>query len=151
MGVMLGGETAYRVFHHKRAGICCALHWLNGEPAMALFPYPARLGAQGVMIPLASLHKYANRDGSPTAYLVAKSAEYAQRMAMGADRFTIHHIADVISTHIEDVVKMPPMPDELRKGKGKPIGTMSVIADGKKLIEAEVMDLPPGVSGMTEH
>lgn len=146
MGMILGGPSAYKVFHHPRASIAVALHWVNHEPAMALFPHPERIGASGFIICLSSLHKYANKDGSPTPYLIAQAAKAAQVMAMDTTSFTLHAIADAIMAHVEDVVKMPPMPDSLRKGGGKPVGTISLIADGKKITEAEVMDLPPGAS-----
>lgn len=143
MGLILGGPKAHKIFLHKRAGICVALHWVNDEPAMALFPVPNRLGAQGCIICLSALHKYARRDGGPTPYLVAQAMEFAKRMAMGTDTHTVHAIADAIMTHVEDVVKMPPMPDSLRKGKGKPLGTISLTQSGRKVIEAEIMDAPP--------
>ena len=149
MGMILGGPNCYRVFLHKRAGIACALHWINGEPAMALFPVPKRLGGAGFVICLSALHKYANKDGSPTPYLVQQAAKAAAVMAMDTTRFTINAIADVIMERIEDVVKMPPMPDSLRKSKGKPVGTIAVIANGQKVTEAEVMDLPPSVNDLS--
>lgn len=144
MGVILGGPSSYKQFLHRKAGICVALHWVNGEPAMCLFPVPKRLGAQGFIICLSALHKYANGNGSPTPYLVEQAANAARRMAMSADVFTIHAIADAIMEHVEDVVKMPPMPDSLRKGKGKPVGTISLKSEGKTVFERELLELPPG-------
>lgn len=144
MGVILGGPSSYRQFLHQKAGICVALHWVNGEPAMALFPVPTRLGAQGFIICLSALHKYARRDGGPTPYLVMQAANAARRMAMGDDTHTIHAIADAIMAHVEDVVKMPPMPESLRRGGGKPVGTISLKSEGKTVFERELLELPPG-------
>lgn len=139
MGMILGGPKAWKIF--KKGNIVCAMHWVNNEPAIVLFPHPKPMGAAGYIICLSAAHKYVNSDGYPTPYMIQASATAAQVMGLDITKMTISLIADVITEHIEDLVKMPPEPDW--KEKEKTVGEVSLLVDGNKIAEHEVTDRPP--------
>jgi hypothetical protein len=110
--------------------IVVAFHWVNGEPAMCLYPKRARaLGARGAaIICLSAIHKYAKSNGDPIPeYLIPKAIEAARVMGMDETRPTVKRIADAILESVEDLVKMPPEPDSLHGPQGRQIGEMSLI------------------------
>jgi hypothetical protein len=155
MGVVVGGKNAWRV---KRKGdIVVAFHWVNGEPAMVLFPArPNTLGATACVVAISAAFKYAEKTGYPTRYCIEQSAKFAAMMGMYTDRFTIHRIADAILEGIDDLLDMPPEPQAFHKRKGRIIGEMSFTSDGKKVAELPVEDLTEPemsieVPGMTIH
>lgn len=143
MGVVVGGKNAWR---QKRKGdIFVAFHWINGEPAMVLFPArPNTLGAGAFVVCMSAAHKYATPAGYPTKYCIEQSAKAVALMGMYSDRFTIHRIADAILEGIEDLLDMPPEPVVFRKEddqRGRVIGDMSFSVDGKRVAEREVREL----------
>jgi len=150
VGVILGGPTAWKVA--VKGDVVRAYHWVNNEPAMCLYPRDRRLGAGAYVIPLSAASNYARADGYPTAYLIEASARAAAIMGMDTSGFTIHRIADVIIEGIEDLVKMPPEPENLPKKRGTRIGEIALKAGDKVIAEGEV-DVPQmlDVPSMTHH
>lgn len=158
MGITVGGKNAWKV---KRKGdIAIAFHWINGEPAMVLFPArPNTLGATAFCLALSAAHKYAESTGYPTRYCIEQAAKAAAMMGMYTDRFTVHRIADAILENIEDLLDMPPEPrafTEEDRRKRRIIGEMTFKSEGKVIAEREVEDLSPGdmsieVPGATLH
>ena len=64
MGMTVGGPTAWRVF--SKGEVALALHWVNGEPAMVLFPTNKSMrliGAMPYVMPLAAAHELV-KDGT---------------------------------------------------------------------------------------
>lgn len=147
MGVVVGGANAWKV---KRKGdIVVAFHWVNGEPAMVLFPARPNtaLKPTACIIALSAAFKYARSDGYPTKYTVEQAGKFALLMGMYNDRFTVHRIADVILENIEDLLDMPPEPQAFHaedKRKRRVIGEMTFRSEGKVVAEREVEDLTPG-------
>lgn len=150
MGVILGGDTAWRKY--AKGDIVCAFHWINGEASMCLYPRDKRPGAGAYVIPLSAAHQYARKDGYPTKYLIEASARAAAVMGMEVQMFTVHRIADVIIDGIEDLVHMPPEPENLPKRRGQHVGEITLKAGDKVLAEGEV-DMPAmlDVPSMTQH
>lgn len=150
MGVILGGDTAWKV--RVKNDIVCAYHWVNGEPAMCLYPRDKRPGAAAFVIMLSVAHQYARRDGYPTPYLLEACATAAVVMGMEAQGFTMHRIADIILDGLEDLVRMPPDPPKAAQKKGKRIGEIELRL-GDKTIAAGDIDLPESIEvpSMTRH
>src|SRR5574341_1017129 len=142
MGVVVGGKNAWRV---KRKGdIVVAFHWVNGEPAMVLFPMRPNTAVKptACVVALSVAHKYAESTGYPSRYCIEQAAKFAVLMGMYTDRFTIHRIADAILEGIEDLLDMPPEPQAFRRDyKKRVIGEMTFKSEGKVVAEREVEDL----------
>lgn len=138
MGLIVGGPRAWKVA--KKGNVVRAYHWVNGEPAMVLFPAQKKIGAAAFVICLSAAHLYARADGYPTEYLVKQSITAAKVMAMDTERSTLRNIADVILDGMEDLIKMPPEPT-FPTARGRPVGQIKVISEGKVVTEAEV-DMP---------
>lgn len=142
MGIHLGGKNAYKV--RKFHDLVVAFHWVNGEPAMCIYPLRARpLGNRGAaIICLSALHQYVDSRGNPIAdYLIPKAMEYAECIGFGKnDRYAVKLIADAILEHAEDLVKMPPEPEHLAKRQqgGRVLGEMTLTANGQRVHEQEV-------------
>jgi len=151
MGLILGGPTAWKV--RAKGDIVIAYHWINGEPAMCLYPRVKKLGAAAFVLPLSVAHEYVRPDGYPTREMVVRCAKAAAVMGFGIERFTIRRIADIICDGIEDLVKMPPLPRTLRK-TGKAVGEIRLQHAGKTIAAGEIDDVPDEViehGSMTEH
>lgn len=141
MGIILGGPKAYKVF--ARGDIVVALHWVNKEPAMCIFPRHKRLGGAGFILPIDVAHKYAKSNGYPTAEAIPRCIKAAQVMCMEATKDTVSNILTSILDLLPELIAMPPQPRELEANQGRPLGEISLIADGKKVVEGEMMDAPP--------
>jgi hypothetical protein len=140
MGMVVGGETAWKVRTQK--DLVVAYHWVNGEPAMVLFPIRRRLGAAAFIIGLSHAYKYAEKNGYPTPYCVRQAMVAAGVMAMDQTRQTCLNITEVILDNLEDLVKMPP---ELpRKLDAPAVGEVSLMdrQTGRTLTQGEITDLP---------
>lgn len=152
MGIIVGGPHAWKV--QRQGDIVRAYHWVNGEPAMVLFPVRKRLGAGAFVICLSMAHTYAKSNGYPSERLIVQAAKAAAIMAMDTNKGTIHQIASVILDGIEDLVKMPPEP-ALPKKQVAAIGEMTFKSEGKVVARAEVEEPAPSMMidtpGMTLH
>jgi len=145
MGMVIGGERAWRRF--RKGDIAIALHWINGEPAMVLFPAlvtESRLRRiVPFVIPLSVGHEYVNSSGHPNLLRALKGAtEAAACLGMLPEASTVYRIVDAIVEAMPDLVAMPPEPEALRKAdQGPAVGEMSLRAGGK-LVHEEVVRLP---------
>lgn len=141
MGIILGGPKAYKVF--ARGEIVIALHWVNKEPAMCIFPRQKRLGGGGFVLPLPVAHKYAKSDGYPTLDAVPRCVKAAQVMGMEPTKDTVNNILTAILDLLPELVKMPPQSMQFEPNAGKPSGEVALYEGGRKIIEAEVMEPAP--------
>lgn len=140
MGIHLGGKDAHKI--RVIGDIVVAFHWVNGEPAMCLYPkIPRALGNRGAaIICLSAIHQYVKPNGHPIPeYLIPRALHYARVMGMDETRATVKRIADAILESVEDLVKMPPEPEHLSKPQqGRVMGEMTLVANGKRIAEQEV-------------
>ncbi len=132
--VSFGGQTAWKV--QQVGDIVRAYHWVNGEPAMVLYPALARLNAGAYVICLSSAFKY-----DDMGYLVRQAAIAARVMGMDETKFTIHRIGTAIHDGLLDLIKQPPEPQWVKDlDKGEVFAELEVKADGKTIIEREVFE-----------
>ncbi|MBP6733360.1 MAG: hypothetical protein KA142_01470 [Chromatiaceae bacterium] len=139
MGVLIGGERAWRKRRLGDLGV--AYQWVNGEPAMILFPAtrPAyRAGA--FVICLSAAHRYAGADGHPNlGYAIPQAYDAARVMGLSLERGTVRKIIDAIVEGLPDLVEMPPEPIWAKDDKPMPVvGELSVRQGGRVVIETEV-------------
>jgi hypothetical protein len=144
MGMVIGGERAWRRF--RKGDLAVALHWINGEPAMVLFP--AHLTESRVrritpfVIPLSVGHEYVASDGHPNLVRALQGAtEAAICLGMQPELSVVHRIIDAIVEAIPDLVAMPPEPTALQRvDRGPAVGELSIQVDGQVVKEVEVSD-----------
>lgn len=138
MPVMLGGEKAWKVY--QKGDIVCSFQWVNGEPAMCLYPKnPSSLNPGAFVLPLESVFKYANsKTGAPTQHCIAQAAKAAEVMGFFVDRFTIHRIVDVIMDGLIDLIEMPPEPTGLNAQDTRSVGELIIKVDGKTRLHGEI-------------
>jgi Tfp pilus tip-associated adhesin PilY1 len=103
MPVEFNPQGAHKAFIKGDIGI--HLRWVNGEPAIVLFPLFRRTGSGAFVVCLSAAHQYTDDD-----YLIAQSHKAADVMGMGRDKFVIHRIADAINDALVDLCAMPPEP-----------------------------------------
>jgi hypothetical protein len=144
MGIVVGGERAWRTF--RKGDIAVALHWVDGEPAMILFPAAAPQGrCRGVVpfvVPLAVLHEYVRADGHPQVRRALQGARAAARcLGMAPELSVLHRIIDAIVEAAPELVAMPPEPsswEQERAAAGPVLGELSIVGDGRVLLEREL-------------
>jgi hypothetical protein len=143
MGVVIGGEKAWKVRRLGDLGI--AYHWINGEPAMCLFPIRKRIATAGsFVIPIESSFKYVHSNGHPNIeYFKFAAAEAAETMGFSReDKFIKRKIIDAIADGMSDLIEMPPEPpDMVSKAVQENVGEMSMIMDGEVIAEKELTAL----------
>jgi len=111
IGVMLGGDKARAQYVTR--GIVVSFQYINGEPAMVLFPRHS-LKAGAFIIPINVAWAYQENE-----HLVAKAAIAARVMGLGSDHATVYPVASVINNHLEELVKMKPEPEENQEAIGE--------------------------------
>lgn len=138
MGVMLGGEKAWKVY--VKGDIVVSFQWVNGEPAMILYPKrPIGVGAGAFVLPIESAFKYADsKRGAPTPYCIEMAAKAADVMGLFPDRFTLFRIVDAIMEGLIDLIGMPPEPTGLNAKETEAVGELLVKINGKTRLEGEV-------------
>lgn len=145
MGIVVGGKDAWKVY--KTGELVVAFHWVGSqgndpEPTMCLYPAHPSRKAGVVMIGISSAYKYADpRSGDPTPYLVQQTIPFAEHMGMVATSGLLRKIANTVVDFMNDLVMMPPEPEELeaiRRAKEGKAGEMSIIANGQTIMTAEV-------------
>lgn len=121
MPVILGGPNA-RSCRVMRGGIVVCCQYVNHEPALTIFPLRPRIKKTGFIICLSAAHKYTDDN-----YLVAQARLAAEITGMGTDKFTVMNMANAINENLEDLVKMPPEPQEKPEviGEGQLLGADS--------------------------
>jgi hypothetical protein len=144
MGIVVGGERAWRKY--RKGDIAIALHWVNGEPAMVLFPaHMTQSRVQRItpyVIPLSVGHEYVASDGHPNLLRALQGAtEAALCLGMTPEMSTVHRIIDAIVETIPDLVCMPPEPVAMQRvDRGPTVGELSIQVDGQVVKEVEVTD-----------
>jgi len=134
MGLIVGGEGAWKVRAQK--DLVVAFHWVNGEPAMVLFPQRRRLGAAAYIIGLSHAYRYAEKSGYPTPYCVKQAMVAAGVMAMDRTRQACMNIVEVILDNLEDLVRMPP--ERPRTDTTPALGVATLFSEGKQVAEGEI-------------
>lgn len=143
-GILLGGPKAWKV--RAVGDLVLAYHWVNDEPTMFIYPRYRRMMLTMVVpwgLPLQGAHELVHTDtkgtGVNTEELLAKATRCASLIGFGSDARAVMKIADLILSGLDDLIRMPPTPDELLKPDIKPAdGTMKVVENGKVIIEREV-------------
>lgn len=106
MPVMLGGHAAR--FIRRKGDICASFQYVNDEPAMCMFPAVKKMRAGSFIICESSAYKYTDMD-----YLVQQAMIAAEVMGMDSTSFTISRICDCILLWLDDLLMMPPKPDDV--------------------------------------
>lgn len=136
MGLTIGGPKAWKVKRH--GDVVVAFHWVNGEPAMCLFPFIRRLGSAVFIIPMELAHVYAKSDGYPTKELIEKATLAANVMAMDASsRAVVFNIATAMLDSIDDLLDMPPKPTGLTQAQTRAAGEATLFIGGQKISAGE--------------
>jgi len=143
MGVCIGGDKAWRVYRQGDVGI--AYHWINGEPAMCLFPvHRAIANAGAYVIPIESAFQYVHSDGHPNIDKFKQAGADAARV-MGfdpTDKFIRRRIIDAIADGMPDLIAMPPEPeDAVEKAVKEVVGEATIKEGGRVIAEKEITTL----------
>lgn len=130
MPVMLGGPKArgQRILR----GIVVSYQYVNGEPALVLFPLRKFPGVGAMIVCLSAAWQYMDDN-----YLAQSARKGAETMGLGTTKAAIYNVATVINECLEDLVKMKPEPEEHKQVIGE--GSLSV-GDGSKAIEFELTE-----------
>ena len=134
MGLILGGPDAWKI--RKQRDIVVQYSWVNGEPAMLMWPKRKPLGCVPYCIGLSHAWKYAKNTGYPTPYCIRQAVIAAKVMGTDAGRETVKHIVEIILDGLEDLVKMPE--ERPRKADSPPLGTAALFSGGNKIAEGEI-------------
>lgn len=143
MGLEVGGSTAWKV--RSRGEIAVAFHWVNGEPAIVLFPTNRHMrmaGAMPYVLPLSSAHELVNPgtggEGVNTGVLIEKSMRATEVMGFGDDWPITRKVADALLDSIDDLIKMPPEPKiHADRVNPAPTGKLAVTVAGETIFEGE--------------
>lgn len=106
MPIILGGDTAR--FTRRKGDICAAFQYVNDEPAMCLFPAIKRSHSGSFIICESAAYQYVD-----TRYLIQSAIKAADVMGMDQTKQTITRIADCILLWMDDLLMMPPKPEDL--------------------------------------
>lgn len=142
-GITLGGERAWKVL--ADGDLVVAYHWFNDEPTMFIYPRYRRMMLNKAIpwgLPLSAAHELVNADthghGVNTDELLAKASRCAEKIGYGDDRQAIFKIADLILAGLDDLVRMPPTPQQFLKDEQPAVGTLQIKEGGKIIAEREV-------------
>jgi hypothetical protein len=138
MGLILGGPEAWKI--RKQGDIVIAYQWVNGEPAMLMWPERKPLGCVPYCIGMSHAYKYAKNTGYPTEYCIQQAIVAAQVMGMDSGRETVKHIVEIILDGLEDLVKMPE--ERPKKDNSPPLGTATLFQGGTKIVDGEITTGP---------
>lgn len=138
MSVMLGGAKAWKQNIH--GDVVASFQWVNGEPAMCLFPlHPRTLNPGAYVLPLESAFKYADaKTGGPTPYAIRQAATAAEVMGFFPDKFIVTRIVDAFLGGIIDLIEMPPEPTGLNQKDTQAVGEMMVKVNGVTKVDGEI-------------
>lgn len=143
MGFTVGGKTAWKVVSH--GPIAAAFHWVEGEPAMVLFPTKGRTLMQRCVpyvLPLTRAHELV-KDGTggsvvDSTVLWDRAKTATEVMGFGSDAQVAMKVADVILNCLDDLCDMPPEPTLLAaKRQPAPTGEFALKVDGQTVFQGE--------------
>jgi hypothetical protein len=141
MSVMLGGDKTWK--QRIKGDLVVTYQWVNGEPALILFPKRKQtLNSGAFAICLSAAYQYANSDGSPTPYAISQALRGAEAMGFFPDKMTCIRIVDAIIDGIPDLIEMPPENPGYNESKHREvIGEMNIKQDGR-VIRSEEITVP---------
>lgn len=133
--MLIGGPRAYKKLTQR--GIFVSYEWVNGEPAMILFPAHPGPRAGAYVICLSSAYKYAGSDGYPSPDSAALYLGIAEQLGGFISKQYLSDIKDVVLDSLPDLVKMPAEPDwdADRLRRGDVLGETKLIIDGTTVSE----------------
>lgn len=139
-------EKVWRSF--SRGDLVCLITWVpaehgNSEPALMIQPKAAarHLGSGKYGIALSASFRYADRNGGPTHWFATEGWRViAQRIGLYTSKGESNlrfRIIELVLDAIGELIKAPPEPtDSMVYGREEaPVGEMSVLSGGKKIIE----------------
>lgn len=133
MGYLIGEKSAWQKVHRNM--VACG-EWVNGEPAMVIFPL-GKLGSQGVVpaaICLSALYQWTD-----PKYAARSAIRFCQAMGLQDDPWAPNLFIDVVMAHIDDVVAMPPENTLQTKAERQVVAEVSFRDELGKVREREVM------------
>lgn len=137
MGLWIGGDRCYKKGKHK--SIFVALHWINGERAMCLYPISPSAKSTAYVILEPAAHRYADNRGMPSPGSDALFDKIVDVLAMVQTGQSKTEVRDAVLKYMPDLLRMPPEPDwEEDRFKRGNVDEISIAVDGKKLIEEPV-------------
>lgn len=142
MPVMLGGDKAWK--QRVLGDIVISYQWINGEPAMILFPKKRPTLESGAFaVALSAAFQYVKSNGDPDLnYIMPQAFQAAKVMGFFPDKAIITRIIDAITDGIPDLVEMPPIRPGYDEQKSKEvIGEMNIKQDGR-VIRTEEITVP---------
>ena len=138
MGLILGGPNAWKV--REIGSLVIALHYVNKEPALVMWPKRKPLGCVPYVLPFSEVHAFATSQGYPTPHCIARAVVAASVMGMDNGKSTIKNIVEAILDCIEDLKNMPP--DLPIKDTAAPLGVATLFEKGEKVAEGELTTGP---------
>jgi hypothetical protein len=144
MGLMLGGERCWKK-RRVSGGLMVFYEWFEGEGTMFIareqrFALSGNRGSAAIAQPQAYLYAD-SKTGAPTKRLILFAAQACKALSLESSRQNIRVIADAIVDGLEDLLRMPPEPDE-KKFTGKPdepMGEMTLLdSSGRELVSSEI-------------
>lgn len=112
MGVMLGGKNARKISTFR--DIVVAQQYVNGEPALVLFPKIKKMNTTAYVVCLSAAFKYDDEK-----YLVQQSRLAANMMGLGDTMHAAMNVAEAIHLGIPDLVMMQPEPESIKRSVGE--------------------------------
>lgn len=92
----------------KRGNVGYSFQYVNGEPALCLFPLRKKMNSGAYIVPLSVAHQYTD-----DAYVVEASSRAAMVMGLDVDRHTTYNIACIFNDSLDELVHMPPEPRKI--------------------------------------
>jgi hypothetical protein len=139
----MGGPSAWKV--RIRGDIAISFQWVNGEPAMVLYKPHNQLQKGAYAICLSAAYEFVDRNDRPTEHLMVAAFNAAIQLGFYPDKSTTTRIMDIVCDYMEDLILMPPEPQQaidMRKAaqrKMEPsLGEMVVKAGGRTIMETEI-------------
>lgn len=138
MPVLLGSDKAWRV--RQVRDFVLSYQWLDGEPALFVYPAHRRSGPAAFVLPLRSAYLWAMANGHPDlTHAIPTAHQAVEAMGLYPARQTLHDFVTAVVDGLPDLIAMPPEPLEnaLRGGRAN-VGELTLSVDGETVIETEV-------------
>jgi len=136
----LGGARSYA--QREAKGYTVSLEWIEGEPAMVI--WPSRAGGDADVgafaICLSSAAVYADPSGKPTEECFLRCAMALPDLGKAMLHIELHALVDVVMQFMPDLLTMPPAPRAVRQAdRGEALWEITQQdQDGKTISEATV-------------